>query len=91
MAIRNYKDKDKDKDNINKNNNSIFLVNNPYGFRINVNHELIRPLYIRYKAWKGLTVKFPINNQERFEFEDYIIHSKEFKLIMKQTGETIPG
>lgn len=84
MRFINYKEDMKNK------NNSIFLFNNPLGFKININHELINPLYRRYKELKGLSIKFPISNQERIEFENYLIHSKEFKNILKQTGETIP-
>lgn len=68
-------------------NNSIYLVDNPYGFRININHPLINPLYRRYKEWKGLSTKFPISNEQRLEFENYIIHSKEFKLVLQQAGK----
>ena len=84
MKFIDYKESMKNK------NNSIFLFNNPLGFKININHELINPLYRSYKEWKGLSNQFPISNKERFEFENYLIHSKEFKTILKQTGETIP-
>ena len=68
-------------------NNSIYLFNNPYGFKININHELINPIYRRYKEWKGFSPNYPISNEDRLEFENYLIHSKEFKNILKQAGE----
>ena len=84
MKFNDYKEDMKNK------NNSIFLFNNPLNFNININHPLINPFYRRYKEWKGLSIKFPISNKERFEFENYLIHSKEFKTILKQIGKTTP-
>ena len=61
--------------NINNNNNtpSIFLINNPYGFKLNINNKKINELYRRYKVWKGLPLNFPISDDERREFESYIL------------------
>ena len=57
--------------------NGIYLYNNPYGFRLNINHPLINDLYRRYKRWKGLTGHFPITDEQRREFENYIFQSKK--------------
>lgn len=56
---------------------SIFIDDNPYGYRINVNHPKILPLYERYKKWKGISVNEPLSDDERFEFEDIIIKQIE--------------
>lgn len=53
----------------------IYIHNNPYGFRLNINHPQINELYRRYKRWKGLTGHFPITNAQRREFEQYIFNS----------------
>lgn len=45
-----------------------------YGYRLNVNHEVIRSLYDKYKREVLNTrAEFPISDRERLEFEDKII------------------
>ena len=53
------------------------LGQNPQGFRLNINEPRINDLYRRYKAWKGLTGHFPITDEQRFEFERYVIEKLE--------------
>ena len=48
----------------------IYAPKNKYGYKINVNHPVIRVLYDRYKKWKG--IKMIPSDKERFEFEHYI-------------------
>lgn len=59
----------------NTGNAGIYLINNPYGFRLNINHPQINDLYRRYKRWKGLIGHFPITDAQRREFEQYIFDS----------------
>lgn len=33
---------------------------NPYGYRVNINHPSINPLYRRYKAWRGNSRYVPV-------------------------------
>ena len=49
---------------------SIFAKDNPYGYKINVNHPKILPLYQRYKDKIGERI---LSDQLRFEFEGIII------------------
>lgn len=56
----------------------IYAPENKYGYKINVNHPVIRILYDRYKKWKG--IKMIPSDKERFEFEHYIE-----QLIQKKT------
>ena len=50
-------------------NNSIFALPNKYGYKININHPQIKPLYERYK----LSIKAKIlSGAERFDFEKHI-------------------
>jgi len=60
--------------------NSIYLHNNRYGYRLNINNPTIRKYYERYKKWKGLNCNLPITDAERVEFEKYI-----FEKIIKKT------
>ena len=50
--------------------NSIWAKDNPYGYKINVNHPKILPLYQRYKDKIGERI---LSDQQRFEFEGIII------------------
>lgn len=52
---------------------NVFNENNPYGYRLNVNHPKIRDLYRRYKAWKGLPPQFTLSDANRFEFEEMVL------------------
>lgn len=44
---------------------------NKYGYKLNVNHPAVRPLYERFKRWKGIPDNDPPSDEERKEFEDY--------------------
>lgn len=50
----------------------MFMFDNPYDYLVNINHPLIQPLYYRFKQWKGIPRRFPLSDEERFEFENYI-------------------
>lgn len=55
-------------------NNSIFAPPNKYGYKINIQHPKIRPLYERYKKKVGEII---LSDQQRFEFEGYIFQMLE--------------
>lgn len=61
----------------------IYTVDNPYGYKINVSHPQIRPLYERFKIWKGIPTNFPPSEDQREEFEEYILGK-----VRKASGET---
>jgi len=46
---------------------------NPYGYRVNINHPSINPLYRRYKAWREIPDTCPLSDGERKEFEAYLL------------------
>lgn len=48
---------------------NIFNAQNKYGYKINVNHPQIKPLYEQYK--KKYNILIP-TNEERHKFEDII-------------------
>lgn len=52
---------------------NVFNENNPYGYRLNVNHPKIRDLYRRYKAWKEFPQQFTLSDADRFEFEEMVL------------------
>ena len=53
--------------------NTIYAAENKYGYRINITHPKIEPLYKRYKKWKGIADWCPLSDAERSEFENYIL------------------
>ena len=46
---------------------------NPYGYQVDISHPDILPLYWRYKKWKGIPRWCPLSDEERKEFEAYIL------------------
>lgn len=55
----------------------IYVEDNPYGYRLNIAHPLIRKLYFRYKDSKGIGHSIPLSDQERREFETGVIRWME--------------
>lgn len=55
----------------------VLLRDNPYGYRVNINHSAVRPLYLRYKAWQGIAGWCPLSDDERLEFEAYFLPKLE--------------
>lgn len=55
------------------NNKSIYAPPNKYGYKININHPKIRPLYEAYKKKINAII---LSDDERFDFERVI-----FKMI----------
>jgi len=49
---------------------SVWNENNPYGYKLNVNHPRIRPLYEQYIKEHGGQ---PLSDRERFAFETMVI------------------
>lgn len=45
----------------------VFTENNPYGYKLNINHPTIKPYYERYKRSKG--IKLIPSDKQRLEFE----------------------
>lgn len=57
----------------------ILIEDNPYGYRVNITHPAIAPLYERFRKWKGIPRNQPMSDAERFEFEDYILKRRKTK------------
>lgn len=50
--------------------NGIYTVDNPWGYKLNINHPDIKPFYERFLRWKG--IKGAPSDKERHEFEAYM-------------------
>ena len=48
---------------------SIYTQGNPYGYRLNLRHPLVRKLYFRYQDKLGISRSTPLSDGERMEFE----------------------
>ncbi len=57
-------------------NDSIYAPQNKYGYRINITHPQVRPLYEAYKKKIGTII---LSDEERFEFERIILKMIERK------------
>jgi hypothetical protein len=57
-------------------NETIYAKDNPYGFKINVNHPKIRPLYERFKEKVGERI---LSDSQRRHFELLIFELIERK------------
>lgn len=57
-------------------NDPIYANDNKYGYKINVNHPKIAPLYERYKKWCGQKI---LSDNQRRHFESIV-----FQLIRRQ-------
>lgn len=56
------------------NNTSIFNPNNKYGYKININHPIIRPLYEKCKLKLNIMI---MSDQQRHDFETIILRKIE--------------
>ena len=57
-------------------NDSIYAKTNKYGYKINVNHPLIQPMYERYKNHIGEKI---LSDRQRLNFESLIFQMIERK------------
>lgn len=49
------------------------LKDNPYGYRVDISEPEVLELYRRFKRWKNIPYWCPLSDDERFEFERYIL------------------
>lgn len=64
-----------------KPNDTIYAKSNSYGYRINVNHPQIKPLYERYKRHIGEKI---LSDAQRLHFESII-----YKMMERTARETL--
>ena len=53
--------------------NSVYLESNRYGYRININHPSIRPLYEAYHRRIGVPLHIHLTHIQRLQF-DTLVH-----------------
>lgn len=53
------------------------MLNNKYGYQVDITKPKYRNLYDRYKKYKNIPAWCPLSDGERFEFENYVLRSKE--------------
>lgn len=49
------------------------MTDHKYGYRVNINHPRINPYYRRYKEWRRIAFADAMSDQERAEFEAYML------------------
>lgn len=57
-------------------NDSIYAKQNNYGYKLNINHPQIQPLYERYKEHLGEKI---LSDRQRYTFESLIFQMIERK------------
>lgn len=63
---------------------SVYTHNNPYGYRININHPKILPLYEKYCEKIGMPLHIHLSRQQRLDFERIILRMIERTKRSKQ-------
>lgn len=51
-------------------------MKNKYGYKVNINRPEIKNLYKRFKQWRGIPFWCPLSDNERIEFESYILNNQ---------------
>ena len=62
-----------------KTDGSIFTTNNPYGYKININHPAIYPLFVAYHKKIGVPLHIHMTSEQRLNFEAAVIKLLEKK------------
>lgn len=52
---------------------NLFIPDDCYGYKVDISDPKIKPLFERYKKWKGIPEWCPLSDEERLEFEGYIL------------------
>lgn len=61
-----------------------------YGFRVNIRNPYANALYERYRKKKGIPRHYPMSDEERFEFELFVIPVLEKRFKTKAPKPYIP-
>lgn len=56
---------------------SIFCYNNPYGYKLRINHPEVRPFYEYYKRKIGAII---LSDKERLQFESMFLQMRNKKM-----------
>lgn len=66
----------------------ILAPHNAYGFKLNINHPLIRPKWDAFKSAKGLG-QYGMTDDLRREFEETVLSSKYMQKCLEQERQRI--
>lgn len=66
----------------------ILAPHNAYGFKLNINHPLIRPKWDAFKSTKGLG-QYGMTDDLRREFEEAVLSSKYMQKCLEQEQQHI--
>lgn len=58
---------------------SIFTTNNPCGYKININHPAIYPLFVAYHKKIGVPLYIHMTTEQRLKFEEAVMKLLERK------------
>lgn len=61
----------------------MFNVNNPYGFRININHPLMYKKFMDFKRANNIG-RHDMTDEKRMKFEDAMLNSGYFQKCLKK-------
>lgn len=64
----------------------LFALNNPYGFKLNINHPAIHEKFEDFKKSRKIG-RYDMTDNLRHEFEDIMINSDYFKKLLKAEKE----
>lgn len=62
-----------------KTDGSIYTTNNPYGYKININHPAIYPLFVAYHKKIGVPLHIHMTTEQRLKFEEAVMKLLERK------------
>lgn len=62
---------------------------NNYGYVLNLNNPQTRRLYERFKSWKGIPFNEPCSDQEREEFERYVLGNEQYERLKGASQDEI--
>ncbi len=65
------------------------LEHNPWGYKVNINHPQIRPIFERYLRWHGIPLWCPLSDAERREFEAAFMAGAEKKAKRKAKQKSV--
>ena len=54
-----------------------FIPDDNYGYQVDISKPEIKLLYERFKKWKCIPKWCPLSDEERLEFESYILKEKK--------------
>lgn len=69
---------------------SIFTHKNPYGYKININHHAVYPLYVAYHEKIGVPLHIHMTTAQRLHFESIIMRMIEKKRSESNVQQSNP-